>query len=98
MKIIWHLSRIDGQNSPLGTIEQARMKLRKEVKCIGADGASLWFTIKARSAIELAAPYDINDGAGAPLETMTKDFGVSLVESSVSSPTFRGSCACSPAF
>jgi uncharacterized protein YxjI len=78
MKNIWHLSRIDGQNTPLGTIEQARMKLREEVKCIGADGASLWFTIKARSAIELAATYDINDGAGASLGTMTKDFGASL--------------------
>ncbi len=78
MKNIWHLSRIDGQSTPLGTIEQARMKLKEEVKCVGADGASLWFTIKARSAIELAATYDIADGNGASLGTMTKDFRASL--------------------
>ena len=29
MKNIWHLSRIDGQTTPLGTIEQARMKLKE---------------------------------------------------------------------
>ena len=78
MKNIWHLSRIDGQNTPLGTIEQARMKLKEEVKCTLPDGSGLWFTIKARSAIELAATYDIADGSGAPLGTMTKDFGASL--------------------
>ena len=78
MKNIWHLSRIDGQNTPLGTIEQARMKLKEEVKCTLPDGSGLWFTIKARSAIELAATYDIADGTGAPLGTMTKDFRASL--------------------
>jgi uncharacterized protein YxjI len=89
MKNIWHLSRIDGQNTPLGTIEQARMKLREEVKCTLADGSGLWFTIKARSAIELAATYDIADGTGAPLGTMTKDFGASLGRSTyhVETPT-----------
>lgn len=89
MKNIWHLSRIDGQNTPLGTIEQARMKLKEEVKCTSADGSGIWFTIKARSAIELAATYDIADGAGASLGTMTKDFGASLGRSTyrIETPT-----------
>jgi len=78
MKNIWHLSRIDGQTTPLGTIEQARMKLKEQVKCTLPDGSGLWFAIKARSALELATTYDITDGTGAPLGTMTKDFAASL--------------------
>jgi uncharacterized protein YxjI len=78
MKNIWHLSRIDGQDTPLGTIQQARMKLKEEVTCTGPDDTSVWFTIKARSIVELATTYDIADGAGASLGTMTKDFKSSL--------------------
>lgn len=78
MKNTWHLTRIDGQNTPLGTIEQARMKIKEQVKCTLPDGSGLLFSIKARSAIELATTYDISDGSGAPLGTMTKDFGASL--------------------
>ena len=78
MKNVWHLSRIDGQITPLGTIEQARMKLKEQVKCTLPDGNGVWFAIKARSAIELATTYDITDSTGAPLGTMTKDFATSL--------------------
>jgi uncharacterized protein YxjI len=78
MKNVWHLSRIDGQSTPLGTIEQARMKLKEQVKCTLPDGNGVWFAIKARSAIELATTYDITDSTGAPLGTMTKDFATSL--------------------
>jgi uncharacterized protein YxjI len=53
------------------------MKLREEVKCLAPDG-SLWFTIKARSMIELGATYDIADHTGSSLGIMTKDFGASL--------------------
>lgn len=81
MKNIWHLSRVDGQNTPLGTIEQARMKLREEVKCTLPDGSGLWFAIKARSAIELGATYDVTDDRGAPIGTISKDFGGSLARS-----------------
>ncbi|MGA1298738.1 MAG: hypothetical protein ACO31G_08705 [Ilumatobacteraceae bacterium] len=77
MKNIWHLSRIDGGPTPLGTIEQARMKLKEEVKCTDPAG-SIWFGIKARNVVELAATYDIADGTGASLGTMTKDFRASL--------------------
>jgi uncharacterized protein YxjI len=62
----------------LGTIEQARMKLKEQVKCTLPDGNGVWFAIKARSAIELATTYDITDSTGAPLGTMTKDFATSL--------------------
>jgi len=78
MKNVWHLSRIDDQVTPLGTIEQARMKLKEQVKCTLPDGNGVWFAIKARSAIELATTYDITDSTGAPLGTMTKDFATSL--------------------
>jgi len=89
MKNIWHLSRIDGQTTPLGTIEQARMKFKEQVKCTLPDGSGLWFAIKARSALELATTYDITDGTGAPLGTMTKDFAASLGRSTfhVETPT-----------
>ena len=78
MKNIWHLSRIDGEPIALGTIQQARMKLKEEVRCTKPDSDETWFTIKARSMIELAATYDIADGNGSSLGTMTKDFGSSL--------------------
>jgi uncharacterized protein YxjI len=77
MKNVWHLTRLDGGSAPLGTIEQARMKLKEEVTCFAPDG-NIWFTIKARSMIELNATYDVADGSGLPLGTMTKDFGASL--------------------
>ena len=90
MKNIWQLSRIDGQNTPLGTIEQARMRLKEQVKCTSPDGGGLWFAIKARSALELATTYDITDGTGAPLGTMTKDFGASLGRSTYHVETPNG--------
>lgn len=90
MKNVWHLTRIDGGTVALGTIEQARLKLREEVKCLTPDG-SLWFTIKARSMIELGATYDITDDTGSSLGTMTKDFGASLGRSTyrIETPTGR---------
>ena len=90
MKNTWMLARVDGQETPLGRIEQARMKLKEEVKCTVPDGTGLWFTIKARSAIELAATYDISDGTGAALGTMTKDFGASLGRSTYRVETPHG--------
>jgi uncharacterized protein YxjI len=90
VKNIWHLSRIDGQITPLGTIEQARMKLKEQVKCTLPDGNGLWFAIKARSALELATTYDITDGTGAPLGTMTKDFAASLGRSTFHVETAAG--------
>jgi len=90
MKNVWQLSRIDGQNTPLGTIEQARMKLKEQVKCTLPDGSGLWFAIKARSALELATTYDITDGSGASLGTMTKDFAASLGRSTYHVETPNG--------
>jgi uncharacterized protein YxjI len=78
MKNVWTLSRVDGQATPLGTIEQARLRLREQVRCERADGAGLWFTVRARSVIELVATYDIADGEGLALGTLTKDVRASL--------------------
>lgn len=91
MKNIWHLSRIDGEPTPLGTIQQARMKLKEEVQCTKPDSAEIWFTIKARSIVELAATYDIADGGGQSLGTMTKDFRSSLGRSTYRVETPAGS-------
>lgn len=91
VKNIWHLSRTDGQVTPLGTIEQARMKLKEEVRCLKPDSSEVVFTIKARNIVELAATYDIAAGNGSSLGTMTKDFGTSLGRSTyrVETPTGR---------
>jgi uncharacterized protein YxjI len=90
MKNIWHLSRIDGDPTPLGTIQQSRMKLKEEVRCTKPESEEIWFTIKARSIVELAATYDIADGAGSPLGTMTKNFGASLGRSTYQVETPSG--------
>jgi uncharacterized protein YxjI len=78
MKNVWHLSRTDGSPVPMGTIEQARMKLREEVRCRTTDGSGTLFTIKARKIVELASTYDVKAGDGAPIGTITKDFKASL--------------------
>jgi len=78
MKNVWHLSRTDGTPVPMGTIEQARMKLREEVRCRTADGSGTLFTIKARKIVELASTYDVTAGDGTPIGTMAKDFRASL--------------------
>lgn len=90
MKNIWHLSQIDGEPVPLGTIQQARMKLKEEVRCTKPESDETWFTIKARNIMELGATYDIADVAGAPLGTMTKDFGTSLGRSTYQVETPSG--------
>lgn len=90
MKNIWNLSRIDNQNTPLGTIKQARLKLKEEVKCTLPDGNGLCFAIKARSAIELAASYDVTDERGAPVGVITKDFRGSLSRSTYHASSVHG--------
>jgi uncharacterized protein YxjI len=40
------------------------------------------FSFKARQAMDLAAVYDVLDGAGQPLGTFQKDFAASLLRSS----------------
>lgn len=91
MKNVWQLSRVDGEATPLGTIEQARLRLRERVDCQRADGAGLWFAVRARSAIELVATYDITDGSGAALGTLTKDVRASLGRSTYRVDTPSGS-------
>ena len=78
MKNVWHLSRTDGTPVELGTIEQARMKLREQVTCKAADGSGVLFAIKARKIVELASTYDVTGGDGAPIGTIAKDFRASL--------------------
>jgi uncharacterized protein YxjI len=78
MKNVWHLSRTDGAPVELGTIAQARMKLREQVTCTAADGSGTLFTIKARKIVELASTYDVTAGDGTPIGTMAKDFRASL--------------------
>lgn len=90
MKNVWHLSRTDGTPAPLGTIEQARMKLREEVRCRTADGSATLFAIKARKIVELASTYDVTAGDGSPIGTMAKDFRASLGRSTYRIETSAG--------
>lgn len=90
MKNVWELSRTDGPSPvTVGKISQARMKLKEHVTCTTPDGVAVVFTIKARSIIELGATYEIADGNGTPLATMTKDLRSSLGRSTyrIQAPT-----------
>ena len=78
MKNVWHLTRTDGTPVELGTIAQARMKLREQVTGTAADGSGVLFAIKARKIVELASTYDVTDGDGAAIGTIAKDFRASL--------------------
>lgn len=91
MKNVWHLSRIDGTPVELGTIAQARMKLREQVTCTAADGSGVLFAIKARKIVELASTYDVTGGDGAAIGTIAKDFRASLGRSTYKVETPAGS-------
>lgn len=89
MKNVWHLSRMDGTPVELGTIEQARMKLREQVTCKASDGGVL-FTIRARKIVELASTYDVTAGDGSSIGTIAKDFRASLGRSTYKVETAAG--------
>lgn len=74
----------DGSEGRVIAIAQQKRLAFKEQVTFFADEARTQavFSFKARQALDLAAIYDVTDGAGAPLGWFQKDFGASLLRSS----------------
>jgi uncharacterized protein YxjI len=74
----------DGTEGRIVAVAQQKRLAFKEQVTFYADEARTQavFSFKARQALELAAVYDVMDGAGAPIGTFQKDFGASLLRSS----------------
>ncbi|WP_166872985.1 hypothetical protein [Salinibacterium sp. ZJ450] len=74
----------DGSEGRLVAIAQQKRMAMKEQVTFYADEARTQavFSFKARQALDLAAVYDVTDGAGQPLGWFQKDFGASLLRSS----------------
>lgn len=63
--------------------QQKRMAFREQVTFYADEARTRpVFSFKARQALDLAAVYDVTDGAGEPLGFFQKDFRASLLRSS----------------
>jgi uncharacterized protein YxjI len=74
----------DGSEGRVVAVAQQKRMAFKEQVTFYADEARTQavFSFKARQALDLAAVYDVMDGAGQPLGTFQKDFAASLLRSS----------------
>ncbi|GAB2449146.1 uncharacterized protein YxjI [Conyzicola lurida] len=74
----------DGSEGRVVAVAQQKRLAFKEQVTFYADEArtEAVFSFKARQALDLAAVYDVMDGAGQPLGTFQKDFAASLLRSS----------------
>jgi uncharacterized protein YxjI len=74
----------DGSEGRMVAIAQQKRFALKEQVTFYTDEARTQavFSFKARQALDLAAVYDVMDGAGQPLGWFQKDFGASLLRSS----------------
>ncbi|MCU1542872.1 MAG: hypothetical protein JWM50_737 [Microbacteriaceae bacterium] len=74
----------DGTEGRVVAIAQQKRMAFKEQVTFYADEARTQpvFSFTARQAMDLAAVYDVVDGAGQPLGTFQKDFAASLLRSS----------------
>jgi uncharacterized protein YxjI len=74
----------DGSEGRMVAIAQQKRMAFKEQVTFYADEARTTpvFSFKARRALDLAAIYDVTDGAGQPLGWFQKDFAASLLRSS----------------
>lgn len=74
----------DGSEGRVIAIAQQKRMALKELVSFYADEARTQpvFSFKARQALDLAAVYDVTDGAGQPLGWFQKDFQASLLRSS----------------
>ncbi len=67
----------------IGVAQQKRLAFREQVTFYADEARSQpVFSFKARQALDLAAVYDVTDGAGQPLGWFQKDFAASLLRSS----------------
>lgn len=73
----------DGSEGGIVAIAQQKRMAFKEQVTFYADEARTQavFSFKARQALDLAAVYDVMDGAGQPLGWFQKDFSASLLRS-----------------
>jgi hypothetical protein len=81
----YEIRAVGPDGRPAGLIamaQQKRMAFKEEVTFY-ADEERRYpvFSFKARSRMDLAATYDVRDGAGTPIGLFRKDFGASLLRS-----------------
>jgi uncharacterized protein YxjI len=77
--------RIDpaGGEQQLASVEQKRFALKEKVTFhADTERAEVALTIEARNVLELKGTYDVRDGGGRRIATLTKQFGASLMRSS----------------
>lgn len=90
MKNQWTVSRTDGTPHDIGIIAQKRMSLKESVTCTSLDGSSVLFRIQGRKVLEIKGSYDVTDGAGQSIGSITKDFKASLGRSTYVIETQHG--------
>jgi uncharacterized protein YxjI len=90
MKNQWTLTKIDNNPTELGVIAQKRMSLKENVTCTTPDGSAVLFQISGRNVLELKGRYDVTDGSGATIGTISKAFGASLGRSTYMIETGSG--------
>jgi len=74
----------EGQSGLAGFIEQKRMKLREEVVMYADETkSSVVATMKAETIIDMAARNRVTAGDGTPLGAVRKEFGKSLLRSTL---------------
>jgi uncharacterized protein YxjI len=67
---------------PLLFVRQKKMRIREDIRFrISPDSESHVFMIKSRTVFEFAGRHDVLDADGAPIGTLEKDFGRSLLRS-----------------
>jgi len=90
MKNQWTVSRTDGTPHDIGIIAQKRMALKESVTCTSLDGSSVLFRIQGRKVLEIKGSYDVTDGSGQSIGSITKDFKASLGRSTYVIETQHG--------
>jgi uncharacterized protein YxjI len=88
MKNQWTVQ--DERGVDLGVITQKRMSLKESVTCTTPDQSVVVFRIQGRKVLELAGTYDIADGDGGVIATISKDFKTSLGRSTYVIETGQG--------
>jgi uncharacterized protein YxjI len=78
MKNQWTISRVNPAPADIGVVAQKRMSLKESVTCKTLDGTGVLFQIKGRKVLEIAGTYDVFDGTGAHIASISKDFKASL--------------------
>ena len=81
----------NGQEENLAYVEQKRFSLKEKITFFTDESKNeVAFTMGARNIMELKGTYDIEDGAGQRLATISKQFGKSLLRSTYTLDTPMG--------